>query len=54
MGTQDKLMEVTGKIRHVAETVADLDATRPRYHFHSPAQWGDDPSGLHSIKDITI
>ena len=46
MGTQDKLMEVTGKIRHVAETVADLDATRPRYHFHSPAQWGDDPSGF--------
>lgn len=46
MESFEKLMEVTKKIRHIAKTVADLDNTRPRYHFHAPAQWGDDPSGF--------
>ena len=46
MDLQEKRMEATRKVRYMAETLADLDETRPKYHFHGPALWGDDPSGF--------
>ena len=29
-----------------AAEIADKDPMRPRYHFHSPSQWMDDPNGI--------
>lgn len=45
MSQHDKRIEATLKVRQIAMDIAEKDTTRPRYHFHAPAQWGDDPSG---------
>ncbi len=45
MDFQNKIKECTEKIFQAAKK-ADEDPIRPEYHFHSPAQWMDDPNGV--------
>ena len=43
---EKKIQEATDNIYAMADEKADHDETRPAYHFHSPAQWMDDPNGV--------
>lgn len=45
MNFEEKIKESTTKIFEVAKK-ADLDPSRPEYHFHAPSQWMDDPNGV--------
>ncbi len=42
---QEKLESATSDIL-AAKEIADQDEARPKIHFHSPAQWMDDPNGI--------
>lgn len=46
MNFEKKIKEATEKIYAMADAKADKDAIRPKYHFHAPAQWMDDPNGV--------
>lgn len=52
----ERTRETTQELVHKVETAdaavvsaarrADTDPRRPRFHFHSPSQWMDDPNGI--------
>lgn len=46
MDYEKKIAEVTANIYKKEDEKAQYDLTRPKYHFHAPSQWMDDPNGV--------
>lgn len=46
MDFDKKIKNTTEKIYKFEDEKAQFDLSRPKYHFHAPAQWMDDPNGV--------